>query len=327
MNEPLPPAPGFRLPKFRLFLLMLSPFLLLGGVIASGYAANLVLPERPAGPYSTTGLTMGTSLPDVEVENPDGNKLFLLHCANCHGAKGDGVGLAGLNPRARYFGYDKFKFVSTTNTAKTGGGMPTDEDLFGTLQRGIAGSPMPSFGHLPDSQLWALVGQIRKFVRVEVVVQRMKDSVKAKADLSEEGFDEKSDWSPAAIEKMRRMAEAEVAVGLSFALPNPFPESTPEGITHGKLIFEKAACVSCHGTNGKGDGPQSKDPKFLNENGTKAVPRDLTAGLFKGGAAPDHIYSRVYLGIPGTPMPMSGLTVPPQDIIDLVHYVKSLEQQ
>ena len=144
MNEPLRPAPGFRLPKLRLFLLMLSPFLLLGGVIASGYAANLVLPERPAGPYSATGLTTGTSLPDVEVENPDGNKLFLLHCANCHGAKGDGVGLAGLNPRARYFGYDKFKFVSTTNTAKTGGGMPTDEDLFGTLQRGIAGSPMPS---------------------------------------------------------------------------------------------------------------------------------------------------------------------------------------
>ena len=102
--------------------------------------------------------------------------------------------------------------------------------------------------------------------------------------------------------------------------------STPEAVARGKLVFEKAACVSCHGANGLGDGPQSKDAKFLNENGTKAVPRDLTAGLFKGGDSPHHIYSRVFLGIPGTPMPMSGLTVSQSDLIDLVHFVKSLDR-
>ena len=163
-------------------------------------------------------------------------------------------------------------------------------------------------------------------MRVEVVVARLKDIVKAKAVLSDEGFEEKSDWSPAAVDKMRLMATKEVEAGLSFELPTPFPPSTPEAVARGKSVFEKAACVSCHGANGKGDGPQSKDAKFLNENGTKAIPRDLTAGLFKGGDSPHHIYSRVFLGIPGTPMPMSGLTVSQADLIDLVHFVKSLER-
>lgn len=321
-----PPAIRFRLRLPMRAFLFVAPFLLICAVLWGGFRVWPMLAAQPAGPYSQSGLASTTSLPDIDPDNPDGYKLFQFHCANCHGTHGDGVGLAGLTPRARYFGYDKFKFVSTTNAAKTGGGMPTDDDILGVLRRGIAGSPMPSFGHLPEKQLQALAGQVRKFVRVEVIVARLKDIVKAKAVLSDEGFEEKSDWSPAAVDKMRQMATKEVEAGLSFALPTPFPPSTPEAVTRGKLVFEKAACVSCHGANGQGDGPQAKDAKFLNENGTKAVPRDLTAGLFKGGDSPHHIYSRVFLGIPGTPMPMSGLTVSQPDLIDLVHFVKSLEK-
>ena len=326
MTETAPTPSAFRLPAILRGALFVAPALLIAGVIWAGIAVWPKLPGEPSGPYSESGLAHGTSLPDAEGENPDGYKLFQFHCANCHGVRGDGVGLAGLNPRARFFGYDKFKFVSTTNGAKTGGGMPTDEDIYGTVKRGIAGSPMPSFGHLPEAQLRALVGQVRKFVRVEVIVQRLKDIAKAKAEASEEGFDPKSDWSEVAVEKMRQMAEKEVAAGLSFDLPDPFPTSTPESVARGKLVFVKAACASCHGNEGKGDGPQTKDPKFKDENGNPAFPRDLTAGLFKGGGTAHHIYSRVFLGIPGTPMPMSGLTVSQPDLVDLVHFVKSLEK-
>ncbi len=320
------PDRAFRLPMFRRVLLLAAPLFLTGAVIWSGFQIWPALEREPSGPYSNSGLANGTSLPDSEAEYQDGYKLFQFHCANCHGVKGDGLGLAGLNPRARYFGYDEFKFVSTTNPDKTGGGMPTDEDLYGTIKRGIAGSPMPAFGQLPEAQLRAIVGQVRKFVRVEVIVQRLKDIVKAKAEQSEEGFDPKVDWSDAAVEKMRKMAEKEVEAGLNYDLPNPFPESTPESVARGKLVFVKAACASCHGNEGKGDGPQTKDPKFKNKNGSPAFPRDLTAGLFKGGGDPHHLYSRVFLGIPGTPMPMSGLTVSRSDLVDLVHFVKSLEQ-
>ena len=327
MTEAAPaPESPFRLPGSRRTFLFAAPLFLIGAVIWCGFRAWDRLERGPSGPYSQSGLANGTSIPDAASDQPDGYKLFQFHCANCHGAKGDGVGLAGLNPRARYFGYDKFKFVSTTNPEKTGGGMPTDEDLYGTIHRGIASSPMPAFGHLPESHLRAIVAQVRKFVRVEVIVQRLKDLVKVKAEASEEGFDPKVEWSDAAVEKMRKMAEKEVEAGLSYELPNPFPASTPESVARGELVFVKAACASCHGPKGKGDGPQVNDPKFINLNGTRAFPRDLTAGLFKGGGDEHHLYSRVFLGIPGTPMPMSGLTVSQPDLIDLVHFVKSLEK-
>jgi|GEM_PF-2185563 len=326
MNEAPPYAFGTRLSSFRRSILFVSPFVLAALAIGAGFAVWPKLPADFSGPYAGGGLAPGTSLPNVEPDEPDGYRLFQFHCANCHGVRGDGDGIAGLTPRARYFGYDKFKFISTTNPSKSAGGMPTDDDLLDTLKRGLPGTPMPSFGHLPEPQLRALIGQIRRFVRIEVIVERMKDIARAKAAATEEGFDEKSDWSPVALERMRKQAEQELLPGVSVEVPAPFPPTSPESVTRGRVMFEKAACASCHGLNGRGDGPQSKDDKFLNENGTKAYPRDLTAGVYKGGDSREQIYSRIYLGIPGTPMPMGGLAVSKPDIIDLVHFVKSLEQ-
>ena len=321
-----PYAFGNRLSSFRRSLLFVSPFLMTAVALGAGFGLRRTLPSELAGPYSGGGLASSTSLPTVEPDDPDGYRLFQFHCANCHGTKGDGAGIAGLTPLARHFGYDKFKFVSTTNPGRTAGGQPTDDDLIDTLKRGLPGTPMPSFGHLPEPQLRALAGQVRKFVRVEVLVARMKDLAKAKADATEEGFDAKSDWSPVALERMRKQAEAELAPGLAIEPPAPFPESSPESVARGKEVFAKAACITCHGPDGRGDGPQSKDPKFLNENGTRAFPRDLSAGIFKGGGSREQIYARVFLGIPGTPMPMGGLALKSPEMVDLVHFVKSLER-
>ena len=328
MNDYQPPpyAFGVRLSSFRRSILFVSPFAMTVLALGAGFAVWSKLPSDFAGPYAGGGLAPGTSLPTVEPGDPDGFRLFQFHCANCHGAKGDGSGIAGLTPRARYFGYDKFKFVSTTNPGKSAGGLPSDDDLLDTLKRGLPGTPMPSFGHLPEPQLRALVGQVRKFVRIEVLVARMKDIAKAKAEATEEGFDEKSDWGPVALERMRKQAEAELVPGVGVEVPAPFPATSPESVARGKVVFEKAACITCHGPDGRGDGPQSKDPKFINENGTRAFPRDLTAGIFKGGGSHEQIYARVFLGIPGTPMPMGGLAVSKPDIVDLVHFVKSLER-
>ncbi len=325
-EQPQPYAFGKRLSSFRRSILFVAPFAMTAIAIGAGFAVWPKLPAEFAGPYTGGGLATGTSLPNVEAEEPDGFRLFQFHCASCHGAKGDGDGLAALTPRARYFGYDKFKFISTTNPSKSGGGMPTDDDLLDTLKRGIPGTPMPSFGHLPEPQLRALIAQVHRFIRIDVIVARMKDIVKAKADATQEGFDEASDWSPVALERMRKQAEQELMPGVGIEAPAPFGDNTPASVARGRVMFEKAACASCHGLDGKGDGPQSKDPKFLNENGTRAYPRDLTAGLFKGGGTREQIYARVYLGIPGTPMPMGGLSVKKDEIVDLVHFVKSLER-
>src|SRR5262245_13290164 len=61
----------------------------------------------------------------------EGRTVYLNNCARCHGEQGDGRGSTLLEPRARAFGLDKFKFASTTN------GVPSDEDLLRCLDCGI----------------------------------------------------------------------------------------------------------------------------------------------------------------------------------------------
>src|SRR5438874_204311 len=63
-----------------------------------------------------------------------GEEEYAEHCIGCHGAKGDGNGLAAtfLFPRPRDFTIGAFKFRSTPS-----GSLPTDGDLFRTVTRGV----------------------------------------------------------------------------------------------------------------------------------------------------------------------------------------------
>jgi mono/diheme cytochrome c family protein len=65
-----------------------------------------------------------------------GKQVFLKQCAPCHGATGAGDGEASwlLYPRPRNFRMGKFRLISTWD------GVPTDDDLFETITRGIPGS-------------------------------------------------------------------------------------------------------------------------------------------------------------------------------------------
>src|SRR6516225_2986530 len=78
-----------------------------------------------------------------------GKAIYLQHCAACHGVNGDGAGPASvwLFPRPRDFSAGMFKIKSTPGTA-----LPTDEDLFNTVTRGMPGSSMPSFTYLTEPE-------------------------------------------------------------------------------------------------------------------------------------------------------------------------------
>lgn len=127
-------------------------------------------------------------------------------------------------------------------------------------------------------------------------------------------------------------------------------ESSPvkESVARGKELFlgEKAACSKCHGKEGKGDGQTddydewAKDwtKKFgvdpTNEEAhipliargalpvRKAIPRNFSEGVFRGGSEPEQLYRRISLGIEGSPMPAAELE--PQQIWDLINFVRSL---
>ncbi len=90
-------------------------------------------------------------------------------------------------------------------------------------------------------------------------------------------------------------------------------EPTPEMLSAGKQLFLQN-CVSCHGSEGKGNGPKAA--------GLNPPPRNFTAEQFKNGAASLQIFNTLGTGIPGSSMAsFSFLSV--RERMDLAHYVRT----
>lgn len=92
-----------------------------------------------------------------------GRLIYERTCLWCHGAGGNGDGPAGWfigrysAPHPRDFVSESFKFRSTPS-----GELPTDQDLFRTVTRGIPGF-MPSFSSLTEEEQWQVIAYIKSF--------------------------------------------------------------------------------------------------------------------------------------------------------------------
>jgi mono/diheme cytochrome c family protein len=178
--------------------------------------------------------------------------------------------------------------MGTYRLVSTWEGVPTDEDLYGTISRGIPGSAMPSWAHLPEADRWALVHVVKAF--------------------ADEAWDVPGPTDPPGPEQS----------GTGIVRVPPMPEDTPELRARGRELFRKA-CASCHGDTARGDGVQ----KQKDEKGYPTRPRDLTLGVFKGDPSPESVYRRIVAGMPGSPMPQSAWAYP-DDAWSLVHFVRGL---
>jgi mono/diheme cytochrome c family protein len=145
----------------------------------------------------------------------DGRRVFTRHCAPCHGWQGNGEGPAApyLPVRPRDFTAGAYRFRTTPS-----GTPPTDDDLVRTIQRGIPGTPMPSWaGILSDAELRAVVKVLRTFAPPDLPAPQPADSVRI----------------PAA------------------------PPETVSSVQRGRNVFLLMRCWQCHGILGKGDGSSS----------------------------------------------------------------------
>jgi len=81
-------------------------------------------------------------------------------CVGCHGELGDGEGENAMwvNPKPRNFTLGVFKCRSTPS-----GTLPTDEDLFNTIGRGLLDSVMPPWRPLTDQDRADLVAYVKHF--------------------------------------------------------------------------------------------------------------------------------------------------------------------
>jgi mono/diheme cytochrome c family protein len=89
-----------------------------------------------------------------------GKMDYRRYCAGCHGDLGDGQGenAQWLDPKPRDFTIAQFKCRSTPT-----GTLPTDEDLFNTIARGLDNSNMPQWNTFTKQQRADLVAYIKHF--------------------------------------------------------------------------------------------------------------------------------------------------------------------
>ena len=221
-----------------------------------------------------------------------GRSVYDTYCVGCHGEKGDGRGPAApmLLVKPRDFTKGVFKFRTTPN-----GTLPTDDDLFRTITRGINRTAMPSFRLVPDRERWAVVEYVKSFF---------------------------PDWQ-------KRGAGEPI-----YLPPPPADLSSRARVRRGRELYEMLACYRCHGQKGLGDGPSAKtlDPDVW---GHPQKPFNFTKGALKSGASPVDVYRTFMTGLNGTAMPSygdifaepDGESIREGDAWNLVAYILSLREE
>lgn len=223
-----------------------------------------------------------------------GREIYITRCSFCHGLIGDGNGPAAdyLDPRPRDFTLGTFKFRTTES-----GELPTDNDLFRTVSRGLTGTAMQAFDNevikngLTENERWAVIAYIKTFA----------------FEFADPEFDP-------------------IKNGMVVSLPSDRPPYSEEIVLKGKAVFEHAKCWECHGKLGRGDGQKSFDR--TDDWGFPIRIRNVThPWKIKAGSEVEDIYMRFSTGILGTPMPSFVDALSEEDRWYLANYIKSLQHE
>jgi cytochrome c oxidase cbb3-type subunit 2 len=208
---------------------------------------------------------------------------YRRYCAGCHGELGDGQGenTVWLDPKPRDFTMAIFKCRSTLT-----GTLPTDEDLFNTIGRGLTNSNMPIWNTFTKQQRADLVAFIKTF-SPRWQKEKPGDPIKVPPE------------PPVTIESISHGKAL-------FTKLECWKCHGPEGKGDGP----SAATLT-----------DSKDNPIRPYN--FAAGKDDSR--FKCGSTNADIYKIFMTGVDGTPMPSFADVVQPNDAWDLVHFLRTLQ--
>ena len=261
---------GYQLKKLSVFLLL--------AVLFFGWGTPLHADESEPG-ESEMAEPVEEVLPTDDLAA--GKVLYEKLCISCHGVEGDGDGPAAdfFEPKPRSFKKAEYKYRTTPK-----GALPTDDDLFRAIARGLPGTGMPDWA---DKLNKKKINQVIKYIKT---------------------FSDKWD--------NQQGPHDVIPVGEPVA-------SSEESIEKGKKQFTALGCTLCHGAEGRGDGATASvltdhrgDPVYprnLSKN-----------WLFRGGGETKDIYMRINTGLNGTPMPSFADQLDNEQSWDLANYVRSL---
>lgn len=231
-----------------------------------------------------------SKMPNTPENIGKGKVTYFKRCSFCHGLLGDGNGPAAkyMDPRPRDFTLGTFKFRTTPS-----GELPTDEDLFRTISRGLIGTGMQAFDNevikngLTEEERWQVIHYIKTFAQ------------------------EFSDKELDPYKKVIKPSSKKI----------PYSQ---ESVNKGKEIFEKTKCWECHGKGGKGDGVKEERK---DDWGFPIRIRNVTQPWkIKAGSEPEDIFMRFTTGISGTPMPSFVDSIKEEDRWHLANFIKSLQK-
>lgn len=251
-----------------------------------------------------------------------GMALYQQRCAVCHGKDGTNNGPASqrMYPQPRDFSLALFKYKTSPGTL-----LPRDSDLRRTIEHGLTASGMPAWGGLLSAaQIDSLIPVIKGFDITAAWAPEDADE----ADFDADGRYLKTDF--------KQIAEVEPVDGQI-----PYSEGS---IVRGKVAFDKI-CIKCHGPEGRGNITSGKS-RLEDDWDNRIWPRDLTKPWTwrvtqAEGPEPQsreqtirNIYTRLSIGLPGTPMPAHRSVEPfNRDPLslgerwDVANYVYSLRQK
>ena len=272
----------------------------------------------------SAGLTPQSHRAEAGNKNPSlmGMALYQQRCAVCHGEHGinDGTASKRMYPQPRDFSLALFKYKTSPGTL-----LPSDSDLFHTIKRGLTASGMPAWANfLSDAQINSLIPVIKGFDITAAWAPEDADE----ADFDEQGYYLKTDF--------RQISVTEPVTGQV-----PFSEKS---IARGKVAFDRI-CIKCHGPEGRGNITSSKS--WLEDDWHNRIwPRDLTKPWTWRVTQADgpeaqsreqtirNIYTRLSIGLPGTPMPAHRATeagnrdpIGAEDRWHVANYVYSLRRK
>lgn len=157
----------------------------------------------------------------------EGEKVYEKRCSQCHGIEGRGDGFAAdrFNPRPANFARGKFKYASTIKEE-----LPTDDDLFRTVSKGLPGTGMPAWESvLSEKERRQVIAYIKTF--------------------------------------SSKFAEQEGPLKM-IDFGKKIPPSK-ESLAKGKELFFKMECNRCHGDEGRSDGKNAAELPIRPRNFTK----------------------------------------------------------
>ncbi|KMP11969.1 Triheme cytochrome c [Candidatus Nitromaritima sp. SCGC AAA799-C22] len=221
--------------------------------------------------------------PSPKPSAEQGKKIYADKCAICHGneGKGDGPFAAISSPHPRNFTKGHIKLRTTPF-----GKIPTDRDLFNVITRGMRGTTMPGWKHLPENDRHSLVFYLKTLSKK--------------------------------FAKFVKKGKSHKVVKVSEP-----PAFTLDSLARGKELFVQN-CSACHGIKGRSDGASTK--KIVNIPTDAIWPRNLTKPWnFRRGNKRKQLFLTLRTGLSGTAMPrFSPRIFKDEQIWDIVHYVQTL---